>query len=166
MPGALAGAEALIGVLVLVAAGLAFVVARRHLIARGYELLLCSLRVGADAPWHTGLLRLSHTHLEWFPLFGVTTRARYRWARTALEVGAPGPVPSDAPALAAGSSRLVGVSLTSSASGVVADRWPTPARVPASGEAERIDLVVGAEPYTAIRSWVESSPPPDWRMQA
>lgn len=109
---------------------------RRRLLASRYSLSLGAVRTPKSPLWRLGLLRLGNSGLEWFSLFGITTRPRYRWERRGLEVSTPkGEV--DMPGL----HDAVEVRLT-------------------HDDGDRLaDIAVDVGVYTALRSWLESAPP-------
>lgn len=124
---------------------------RRRLIGRDSALVLCVLRL-TGARWHTGMLKLTPSALLWYPLFGVTTRARHYWRRGALDVDRVGPLePESSPAFA-------GVSAPMRVDFTVSSRT-------SSSEPEAFQLGLSAENYTAIRAWLEAGPPMDWRVE-
>ena len=132
--------ELLVGVCVLaVVLYLGWTFARRRLIAHGEPLTLCAIRDTApQASWRFGLARYASGRFEWFPLGGLRVRPSRRWDRTRLEIGAPHPLdPRETP-----------TALIKGAVGVGCIH-----------ELERFDLALAPGPYTALRSWLEASPP-------
>jgi Protein of unknown function (DUF2550) len=131
--------ELLVGVCVLaVVLYLAWTFARRRLIAHGEPLTLCAIRDNGQGPWRFGLARYASGRVEWFPLGGVRVRPSRRWERTRLEIGSPRPLdPREKP--------------TALIKGAVG--------VGCAHRLERFDLAMAPGPYTALRSWLEASPP-------
>ena len=131
--------EVLVGaclfVIVLV---LGSIFARRRLIAHGKPLTVCALRESADGPWRFGLVRYGATGLEWFTLSGISLWPAKRWDRTLLQFGASRP-------LEAGEKPHTLIT------GAM--------KVDCRYRAERFELALAPAPYTALRSWLEASPP-------
>lgn len=116
---------------------------RRRVLARGGDLIMCALRRSERARWKPGLLRFDDSSLAWFPLFGVRLRPRYCWDRAGLELANgrrvdlfPSRVGDD------GASVLAQLQGRERGKGVSA-----------------VELALADAPYTALRSWVEASPP-------
>ena len=129
----LVGGCLLIGIIVL---GSVFI--RRRLIARGKPLTVCALREPGDDKWRFGLVRYGTTGLEWFTLAGVSLRPARRWERALLEFGASEHLPvGERPEI------LIGGAL----------------RVDCAYRGEHFELALARAPYTALRSWLEASPP-------
>lgn len=126
------------GCLFIVVFVLGAVFARRRLIARGKPLTVCALREPADGRWRFGLVRYGTTGLEWFTLAGISLRPARRWDRTLLQFGASRP-------LEAGERPETLI--------------PGAMRVDCSYRGARFDLALAQAPYTALRSWLEASPP-------
>jgi hypothetical protein len=126
------------GCLFIVVFVLGAVFSRRRLIARGKPLTVCALREADDDRWRFGLVRYGATGLEWFTLAGIALRPARRWERTLLEFGASRP-------LEAGErpESLI----------------PGALRVDCSYREARFELALDEAPYTALRSWLEASPP-------
>jgi hypothetical protein len=119
---------------------LAFIFARRRLLARGGDLMLCDLRPAATAHWRAGLLRFDDASIAWIPLLGVTLRPAYCWDRQGLDLGslaelAPG-------------QRLEAGTVHAFLEGTPVSRGP-----------RRVELALGSDPYTALRAWLEATPP-------
>lgn len=144
--------EIFVGVLVgLIALFLAVTLIRRRLIAGDGVPMLCALRLPGHR-WRAGLLKITPSSLQWFPLFGVTTRAHHEWRRGALDVGETAPVePTDSPGAFVGVTRPLRIDFTASAQ-------PT-------GEASAFQLGLSPDGYTAVRAWLEAGPPMDWRVE-
>lgn len=134
-------AEVVVGACLLAAiAALTFIFVRRRLLARGGDLMLCALRLSAQARWRAGLLRFDDDGIAWLPLLGFTLRPAYCWERQGLELGGFAQMgPGDA--FDAGSVHAV-------LEGVPLGRGP-----------RRAELALGQDPYTALRAWVEATPP-------
>jgi hypothetical protein len=126
------------GCLFVLVAVLGTVFARRRLIARGKPLTVCALRESADRRWRFGLLRYGTTGLEWFKLAGLSLRPARQWERTLLEVGAGRP-------LASGERPEIMI--------------PAAIRLDCGYREGHFELALARAPYTALRSWVEASPP-------
>ena len=126
------------GCLLIVAFVLGAVFVRRRLIARGKPLTVCALREPADGRWRFGLVRYGATGLEWFTLAGISLRPARRWDRTLLQFGASRP-------LEAGERPETLI--------------PGAMRVDCSYRGARFELALAQAPYTALRSWLEASPP-------
>jgi len=126
------------GALFLVVAVLGVVFARRRLIARGEPLMVCALREPGDQRWRFGLARYSPTRLEWFTLAGFSLRPARQWDRALLDIGAGQPLePGERPEV------LI----------------PAAIRVDCSYRQARFEIALAQAPYTALRSWLEASPP-------
>ena len=126
------------GCLFTVAFVLGTIFVRRRLIARGKPLTVCALRESGDGPWRFGLARYGATGLEWFTLAGISLRPAKRWDRTVLQFGAGRPLETgDKPEV------LI----------------PGAMKVDCRYRAERFELALAPAPYTALRSWLEASPP-------
>jgi hypothetical protein len=126
------------GCLFIVAFLLGSVFVRRRLIARGKPLTVCALRETRDGRWRFGLVRYGTTGLDWFTLAGISLRPARRWERTLLEFGESGP-------LEAGERPEILI--------------PDALRVDCSYRHERFEISLAQDPYTALRSWLEASPP-------
>lgn len=135
----LLSSELLIGACVLtVALFLAWTFARRRIIARGKPLTLCAMRNDAQSSWRYGLSRYGSSQVEWFPLGGLRVRPARRWDRTRLEIGAPRRLdPREKP-----------TALIHQAVGVGC-----------AHDGDQFELAMAPGPYTALRSWLEASPP-------
>jgi hypothetical protein len=129
--------ELILGSVALLAlAFVAFVWLRRRYIAGGRQLMLCALRTEAEPRWRLGLARLSGDNLEWFSVVGPSLRPEQTWLRHEFDLGAPAPVPETIPGL-------------------------PPDAVAVSGQCGQANcsLAMSAAAYTALRAWLESSPP-------
>jgi hypothetical protein len=128
--------EIIVGTLALLAVlALAYIFVRRRLLSSGAPLMLCALLLPGRSSYRLGLLRFSGSTLEWFTLIGPSPRPVRIWDRPRLELGPP----EAAEEAISGLPDAV----------TVACRY--------DGEAFRIGLAGPA--YTAMRSWLESSPP-------
>lgn len=134
-------AEIVISACLIVAVlALAFIFARRRLLARGGDVMLCSLRLPAQNRWAAGLLRFDDDSISWLPLLGASLRPRYSWHRQGLDLGSYVKV-GPGQALDAGSVHAV-------LEGVPHARGP-----------RRVEIALDQDPYTALRAWVEATPP-------
>ena len=128
--------EIIVGALALLAVlALAYIFVRRRLLSSGAPLMLCALRARERSSYRLGLLRFSGGTLEWYTLIGPSPRPVRSWDRPRLELGPP----QAAQEPIAGLPEAV----------AVACRY--------DGDEFRIALAPAA--YTAMRSWLESSPP-------
>ena len=126
------------GCLFLVIFVMSAVFVRRRLIARGKPLTVCALRDSDDGRWRFGLVRYGATGLEWFKLTGISLRPARRWERALLEFGAGRPLqPGERPEI------LI--------SGAM--------KVDCTYREARFEIALAQAPYTALRSWLEASPP-------
>jgi len=126
------------GVLFIVLAVLGAVFVRRRLIARGMPLTVCALREPSDQRWRFGLARYDMTGLEWYTLAGLSLRPARQWERGLLDIGAGHPLdPGERPEI------LI----------------PAGMRVECRYRQTRFELALAQAPYTALRSWLEASPP-------
>ncbi|GAA4719258.1 DUF2550 domain-containing protein [Pedococcus ginsenosidimutans] len=128
--------EIIVGALALLAVlALAYIFVRRRLLSSGAPLMLCALRAQDRSSYRLGLLRFSGGTLEWYTLIGPSPRPVRTWERPRLELGPP----QTSQEAIAGLPEAV----------TVACRY--------DGDEFRIALAPAA--YTAMRSWLESSPP-------
>lgn len=146
-------AEVVAGIcLSLVAAFLLVTFLRRRALSLRGEVIICSLRGMGTDRWRPGLLRRTDSTLEWYPMFGMTTRPSFRWDRQSLRLGV--------------------LSEPSQAADVACDQanrglFPgEPVLVPVSvpggdGQEMRGELALAPGPYMAVRAWVEAAPPGD-----
>ena len=122
-------------VLVLVGA-LVFVWARRRYIAGdGRPVMLCARRDRPRARWRLGLARLGSDRFEWFSVVGPSLRPEVSWARGELDLGIPTPLSDPIPGLV------------------------DPVAVRARAGARACEFAFVPAAYTAVRAWLESSPP-------
>lgn len=138
---ALVTAEIVVGACLFAAlATLTYIFVRRRLLARSGDLMLCALRIGSGERWRAGLLRFDDVSIAWLPLLGMTLRPSHCWERQGLDLGGFAQLgPGDA--LDSGSVRAV-------LRGVPIGRGPV-----------EVELALGQQPYTALRAWVEATPP-------
>ncbi|MBT9254180.1 DUF2550 domain-containing protein [Phycicoccus sp. MAQZ13P-2] len=134
---ALVVSELVLALVVLTVLGvLTFVWARRRFISGdGRPVMLCALRDDDGGRWRLGLARLGAERFEWFSIVGPSLRPEVSWLRGEVELGSPQPTTEVIPGL----SEPVAVT------GTAAGRSCEFAFVPAA--------------YTAVRAWLESSPP-------
>jgi hypothetical protein len=129
-------AEIVAGALILLAVlALTYIFVRRRLLASGAPLMLCALQPHGRSHYRLGLLRFSGATLEWFTLIGPSPRAARTWERTGLELGPPG-LPDTA------------------VSGL-----PEAVTVDCHYGTDTFSMALAPSAYTAMRSWLESSPP-------
>ncbi len=130
--------EAPLAVAAAVALLLAALVAllRRQTVSRSAGAFDCSVR-RPGGPWSLGVARYRDDRIEWFPVFGLSTRPRARWGRGEMEVrGQRTPSPGEAAAVL---PRTVVVSCTVAGA--------------------ELDLAMAVDACTALTSWLESAPP-------
>ncbi len=139
MDGLLLTSELLVGgALFIIAAILGSIFTRRRLIARGKPLTVCALREPGDHRWRFGLARYGPTGLEWFTLGGLSLRPARQWERTVLDIGSGQPLaPGERPEI------LITAAL----------------RVECTYRGETFEIAIAQASYTALRSWLEASPP-------
>jgi hypothetical protein len=126
------------GCLFVVVAVLGSVFVRRRLIARGKPLTVCALREPGDRRWRFGLARYGATGLEWFTLAGLSLRPARQWERTLLDIGSGEPLePGERPEI------LI----------------PAAMRIDCCYRDVHFEIALARAPYTALRSWLEASPP-------
>ncbi len=128
---------------VLALAFLVVLFVRRRVLARGGDLIMCALRRDERVRWKPGLLRFDDSSLAWFPLFGIRLRPRHCWDRAGLE-------------LANGQRIDVLASRQADDGQSVLARLRGRERGKGVGT---VELALADAPYTALRSWVEASPP-------
>ncbi len=126
------------GCLLIVVLVLILVFARRRLIARGKPLTVCALRESGDSRWRFGLARYGTTAVEWYPLDGFSVRPARQWDRALLDIEA-------GEFLESGERPEILIS--------------DPMRIDCRCRDERFEIALALAPYTALRSWVEASPP-------
>ncbi len=129
-------AESVIGLLVVtLVLVLTYVWVRRHYISEGRPLMLCALRTEAEPRWRLGLARLSGARLDWFSVVGPSVRPQYSWMRQDLLLGTPEPVDDQIPGL------------------------PEAVFISGTCGGRACGLALSPPAYTALRAWLESSPP-------
>lgn len=117
---------------------LGVVFARRRLIAHGKPLTVCALRARGQDRWRFGLVRYGTSGLEWFTLTGLSLRPARVWERTTLEFNTVGPLdPGEKP------EALI----------------PGAMKVDCTYRDDHFELALARAQYTAVRSWLEASPP-------
>lgn len=126
------------GCLLIVLVVLTAVFIRRRVIARGKPLTVCALREPGDLRWRFGLVRYGTTGVEWYTLDGFSVRPARLWERALLDIGA--------------SQSLE----TGERPGILI---PEAMRVDCCCRDARFEIAIAQAPYTALRSWVEASPP-------
>jgi len=139
MQGLLLIGELMVGSVVLVLLTIVGVVfARRRLIAHGKPLTVCALREPGDRQWQVGLARYGSSALEWFTLWGLSLRPAHRWERSVLDIGSGQQLqPSERPEI------------------LIASAWKVDFRY----RDESFEIALAQAPYSALRTWVETSPP-------
>lgn len=129
--------ETVFGVLfALVAIFLLATFVRRRALARGKPLVPCAMRDTAHPRWHLGLARYGSTGLDFYSLGGFSVRPRHRWQRSELALGRPDAL------------RVRPVILPADSVYVLAEY-----------DGRSFELALGRGAYTALRSWLEASPP-------
>jgi hypothetical protein len=129
-------AEVVVGALILFALlTLTYIFIRRRLLSSGAPLMLCGLQPHGRSKHRLGLLRFTGSTLEWFTLIGPSPRSARTWERPRLELGSP-----------------------QSSQEVIAG-LPEAVTVECRYGAESFSLALAPAAYTAVRSWLESSPP-------
>jgi hypothetical protein len=126
------------GCLFIVAFVLGSIFVRRRLIARGKPLTVCALRASSESRWRFGLARYGATGLDWFTLTGISLRPAKRWERGLLQFGAGLP-------MAAGERPEILIA------GAI--------KVDCRYREARFEIALAQAEYTALRSWLEASPP-------
>ena len=101
-------------------------------------LTVCALREPGDRRWRFGLARYGATGLEWFTLAGLSLRPARQWERTLLDIGSGEPLePGERPEI------LI----------------PAAMRIDCCYRDVHFEIALARAPYTAMRSWLEASPP-------
>jgi hypothetical protein len=125
------------GCLLIVAAVLGAVFARRRLIARGIPLTVCALREPGER-WRFGLARYGASGLQWFTLAGWSLRPAREWQRELLDIGICQELePGEQPEILIGSAT----------------------KVDCRYRQETFELALAKASCTALRSWLEAAPP-------
>lgn len=129
-------AEFVAGTLIVLALlALSFIFLRRRLLASGAPLMLCALKPHGRSQYRLGLLRFAGSTLEWFTLVGPSLRPPRTWQRARLDLAAP----------VAASQPVAGL--------------PEAVTVECHYDTDSFSLALAPAAYTAMRSWLESSPP-------
>ncbi len=109
---------------------------RRFISGDGRPVMLCARRDGVAAGrWRLGLARLSSDRFEWFSIVGPSFRAEVSWSRGELDFGGAVPLADPIPGLA------------------------DPVAVQGRAGAQSCEFAFVPAAYTAVRAWLESSPP-------
>lgn len=114
---------------------LALVWIRRRAISGGKPLMLCAVRNGPGTAWRLGLLRFNSSTMDWFSVIGVTLRPACRWERWGVDLAPPSPATELIPGL------------------------PDAVAVRGHCRDDVVEFAMSPGSYTALRSWLESSPP-------
>jgi len=125
----------LVVALALLVAGIVFVWLRRRYISGGKPLMLCAISVG-DGRWRLGLARIAGDRLDWFSVIGPSLRPAHAWVRHDLDLGAPHRLGEAVPGLP-----------------------PDAVTVSGRSRSTHYELAMSPPAYTALRAWLESSPP-------
>jgi hypothetical protein len=130
-------AELVLALVVLVLVGaLTFVWApRRYISGDGRPVMLCARREADGSRWRLGLARLSTEHFEWFSIVGPSLRPEVSWLRGQVDFGSASPLSDPIPGLA------------------------DPVAVVGRAGASTCEFAFVPAAYTAVRAWLESSPP-------
>lgn len=133
---ALVAVELVVGILIgAIVAPLLYVWIRRRWISSGRALIVCAIRTARRPRWRLGLLRIGEDRLAWFSVVGPSPFPESSWSRHDLELEAPHPLQENVPGLNNALS------------------------VAGHGPGGAINLALSAADYTALRAWLESSPP-------
>ena len=134
---AVVAAELVLAVLVVLLVGaLIFVWVRRRLISGdGRPVMLCALRDESSSRWRLGLARLGAQRFEWFSIVGPSLRPEVSWLRGEFDLGIPMPLADPIPGLA------------------------EPVSVTGRAGSQSYEFAFVPAAYTAVRAWLESSPP-------
>lgn len=114
--------------------GLASLVVRRRLIARGEPLAMVALQRGDG--WKLGMTRLTTDSVQWFAVIGFRLRPRCTWRRGELDLSAP-----------TTAMRTKPIAMVD------------PVQVACTVGDEHFLIAIAPGDYTALRSWSESAPP-------
>ena len=125
----------LVVALALLLAGIVFVWLRRQYISGGKPLMLCAISTG-DHRWRLGLARIAGDRLDWFSVVGPSLRPAHGWVRHDLDLGAPHRLAETVPGLPSDAVCVTGRS-----------------------GSDDYELALSPAAYTALRAWLESSPP-------
>lgn len=121
-----------VGVLLL---SLLFVWLRRRWISGGNPLMICAVSTG-QSRWRLGLARIAGDSFDWFSVVGPSLSPEHSWTRHELDLGAPAPLADPVPGLPPDAVSVRGISANSD-----------------------YELALSPAAYTALRAWLESSPP-------
>lgn len=131
--------EVVVGGCLFIVLVLGAVFARRRLIAHGKPLSVCALRARGQERWRFGLVRYGTSGLEWFTLTGIWLRPAKVWERSLLEFNAVRPLePGEKPEVLIPGGAM---------------------KVDCTYRDEHFQLVLAKAQYTAVRYWLEASPP-------
>lgn len=122
--------------LALIVAFILYIWLRRRYISGGKPLMLCAISTGVTNRWRLGLARISGDRLDWFSVVGPSPRPAYSWLRHDLDLGAPQRLAETVPGLPPDAVCVTG----------------------RSGSSDQ-ELAMSPAAYTALRAWLESSPP-------
>jgi Protein of unknown function (DUF2550) len=123
-------------VVIVVIGALTFVWVRRRFISGdGRPVMLCARRESNLARWRLGLARLSSDRFEWFSIVGPSLRPEVSWGRGQLDFGSAVPLTDPIPGLA------------------------DPVAVQGRAGSQTCEFAFVPAAYTAVRAWLESSPP-------
>lgn len=125
----------LVVALALLVVCIVFVWLRRRYISGGKPLMLCAISSG-DRRWRLGLARIEGDRLDWFSVVGPSLRPAHEWLRNDLDLGAPGRLGEAVPGLP-----------------------PDAVSVTGRSRSTHYELAMSPAAYTALRAWLESSPP-------
>lgn len=114
---------------------LLYVWLRRRWISGGKPLMLCAVSTGRHR-WRLGLARIAGDNLDWFSVVGPSLNPEHSWMRHELDLGAPKPLADPVPGLPVDAVSVSGISANSD-----------------------YQLAMSPAAYTALRAWLESSPP-------
>jgi hypothetical protein len=132
----LISAEIVAAVLIVLAlTALLYIFVRRRLLSSGAPLMLCALQPHGRSGYRLGLLRYSGSTLEWFTLVGPSPRPARTWERPRLELGPPRQPHAPISGL------------------------PEAVTVACRHGEDEFEIALAPAAYTAMRSWLESSPP-------
>jgi hypothetical protein len=128
--------EVVVGVLVAVLIlSLVYIFVRRRLLGSGAPLMLCAVQADGRGQFRLGLLRLAGGTLEWFTVTGPSLRPSRSWERARIQLESP----------ARSQHPIAGL--------------PESVEVRCHYGKESFALALAPTAYTAVRSWLESSPP-------
>lgn len=126
----------LVVALALMVAFIVYIWLRRRYISSGKPLMLCAISTGVNGRWRLGLARISGDRLDWFSVIGPSPRPAHSWVRHDLDLGAPQRLGDTVPGLPQDAVSVTG----------------------RSGSFDH-ELAMSPAAYTALRAWLESSPP-------